>query len=128
MHDRYKDLAQVEWAFRTSKTVLLEMRPVYVQCTASTRGHAFVVMLAYLIAQELATRWQRLDVTVEEGVNLLRTVCSIELRVDNACAHQIPEHRENIKALLNAANVRLPEALPCKETRVDTRKNSSARP
>ena len=29
VHDRYKDLAQVEWAFRDSKTVQLEMRPVY---------------------------------------------------------------------------------------------------
>jgi len=31
IHSRYKDLAQVEWAFRTSKTVQLEMRPVNVR-------------------------------------------------------------------------------------------------
>src|SRR5208283_3187325 len=31
VHDRYKDLAQVEWAFRDSKTVQLEMRPVYLR-------------------------------------------------------------------------------------------------
>jgi hypothetical protein len=30
VHDRYKDLALVEWAFRESKTVHLEMRPVNV--------------------------------------------------------------------------------------------------
>ena len=30
IHDRYKDLALVEWAFRTSKTAQLEMRPVNV--------------------------------------------------------------------------------------------------
>jgi len=28
VHDRYKDLALVEWAFRSSKTVHLEMRPI----------------------------------------------------------------------------------------------------
>jgi len=31
IHSRYQDLAQVEWAFRTSKTVQLEMRPVHVR-------------------------------------------------------------------------------------------------
>src|ERR1017187_9524804 len=30
VHVRYKDLTEVEMAFRTSKTVHLEMRPVYV--------------------------------------------------------------------------------------------------
>ena len=28
VHDRYKDLAEVEWAFRTSKTGHLQVRPV----------------------------------------------------------------------------------------------------
>lgn len=44
IHDRYKDLALVEWAFRTSKTVQLEMRPVNVRLESRTRGHNFVVM------------------------------------------------------------------------------------
>jgi len=44
IHERYKDLALVERAFRTSKTAELEMRPVYVQTEPSTRGHALVVV------------------------------------------------------------------------------------
>jgi len=40
IHQRYKDLALVEWAFRTSKTVQLEMRPIYVRLASRTRGHA----------------------------------------------------------------------------------------
>ncbi|EQD52879.1 hypothetical protein B1A_12573, partial [mine drainage metagenome] len=58
VHARYKDLALVEWAFRTSKTVQLEMRPVHVRLASRTRGHALVIMLAYKIVQELARRWQ----------------------------------------------------------------------
>jgi transposase len=54
VHDRYKDLALVEQAFRTSKTVQLEMRPIHVRREVSTRGHALVVMLAYRLVQELA--------------------------------------------------------------------------
>jgi transposase len=47
VHDRYKDLASVEQAFRTCKTVHLEVRPIFLRLEARTRAHAFVVMLAY---------------------------------------------------------------------------------
>ena len=53
IHERYKDLEQVESAFRTCKTVSLELRPLHVRLSSSTRGHVFVVMLAYMIVQEL---------------------------------------------------------------------------
>jgi transposase len=56
VHERYKDLALVEQAFRTSKSVELEMRPIYVRCESSTRGHVLVVMLAYRLTQQLARR------------------------------------------------------------------------
>ena len=58
IHDRYKDLAHVEWAFRTSKTGLLEARPFYVRLETRTRGHLLVVMLAYLLVQELTKCWR----------------------------------------------------------------------
>ena len=48
-HDRYKGLADVEFAFRTMKTTLEEIRPIYVRKEENTRGHVFVVMLAYMI-------------------------------------------------------------------------------
>ena len=48
IHDRYKELKLVESAFRTCKTGFLELRPWYVRTEKSTRGHAFVVMLAYV--------------------------------------------------------------------------------
>src|SRR3990172_4748183 len=64
IHDRYKDLSLVESAFRSSKTVNLELRPIHVRLATRTRGHVFVVMMAYRIIHELAARWQHLDVTV----------------------------------------------------------------
>jgi len=48
-HDRYKGLADVEFAFRTMKTTLEEIRPIYVRKAENTRGHVFVAMLAYMI-------------------------------------------------------------------------------
>jgi len=48
-HDRYKDLAKVEFAFRTMKTTLGKIRPIYVRKEGRTRGHIFVAMLAYKV-------------------------------------------------------------------------------
>src|SRR4030043_642353 len=67
IHDRYKDLAEVEKAFRDCKTVNLEVRPVFVRSEKSTRGHVFVVMLAYIIIRKLREAWAAFDMTVEGG-------------------------------------------------------------
>ena len=123
IHSRYKDLAQVEWAFRTSKTVHLEMRPVNVRLASRTRGHVFVVMLAYRIVQELADRWNQINLTVEEGVEELTTLCATEVLVggEPRC-NKIPQPRPSVEQLLKAASVCLPEVLPCKGIRVASRK------
>ncbi|UCF14944.1 MAG: hypothetical protein JSW59_16160 [Phycisphaerales bacterium] len=79
IHSCYKDLARVEWAFCTSKTVHVEMRVVNVRLASQTRGHVFVVMLAYRIVQELANRWNQINLTVEDGVQELTTLCATEV-------------------------------------------------
>jgi hypothetical protein len=122
VHERYKDLALVEWAFRESKTVHLEMRPIYVRRKSRTRGHAFVVMLAYTIIKELATRWQPLDLTVKEGIDQLATLCLTEVRInDQAPYHQAPTPRDTLQRLLDAAQVRLPKILPSRGVTVTTK-------
>lgn len=128
VHDRYKDLTEVEMAFRTSKTVHLEMRPVYVRTADHTRGHVLVVMLAYLIRRELSRAWAGLNVTVEEGLAQLATLCSMEVKVEGgASCLRIPAPRDQSRALLQAASVRLPEVLPHLESRVVTRRSLPSR-
>ena len=123
VHDRYKDLTEVEMAFRTSKTVHLEMRPVYVRTEEHTRGHVLAVMLAYLIRRELSRAWEGLNVTVEEGLAQLATLCSMEVQVEGgASCLRIPMPRDASRALLQAASVRTPEILPHLGTRVVTRR------
>jgi transposase len=122
VHARYKDLAQVEWAFRCAKTVHLEMRPIFVRRASRTRGHALVVMLAYRLIQELAARWSALDLTVQEGIDLLASLCLVEVQVSGQVPfNQIPQPSETIQALLDAARVRLPSALPGKKRSVFTK-------
>jgi transposase len=123
VHARYKDLALVEQAFRTSKTVELEMRPVNVRLEKRTRGHAFVVMLAYRIAQELAGRWREINKTVQEAINDLTTLCVTEVTAKGRpLCSRVPKPRNDIAELLSLAQVRLPEVISCKGTRVATRK------
>lgn len=123
VHARYKDLVLVEWAFRTSKTVELEMRPVNVRLARRTRGHAFVVMLSYRVVQELSERWGQLDLTVQEGLDKLSQLCATEMLIrGKASCNKIPEPRPDVRELLRAAKVRLPGALPCSGINVATRK------
>lgn len=128
VHDRYKDLAVVEQAFRTCKTEHLEARPIHVRTAEHTRGHVLVVMLAYLIRRELSRAWISLDRTVEEGLHQLQTVCSTELRVEGggSCL-RIPTPTAGCRALLNALDIHLPQALPHTDVPVVTRKKLSSR-
>jgi transposase len=109
IHDRYRSLAEVERAFRTSKTVQLEMRPVYVRRESSTRGHALVVMLAYQVVRHLQHAWVALDLTVEEGLAELRELCSMKMAVggQSAC-HRIPTPRPQSARLLEKLSLKLP--------------------
>jgi transposase len=123
VHDRYKDLTRVEWAFRDSKSVHLEMRPVYLRAENRTRGHAVVVMLAYLMAQELRRRWRDIDMTVQEGLHRLASLCVTEVRIGGrASHHQIPTPRDEVRKLFDAASIAAPTALPLAPARVATRK------
>jgi len=121
VHDRYKDLAQVEWAFRDSKTVQLEMRPVYLRDENRTRGHALVVMLAYLLTQALRQRWRDIDLTVQEALDRLASLCVVEVIIGGRASYnQVPTPRDDIRALFKAAALAIPAALPLAPVRVAT--------
>jgi transposase len=123
VHDRYTDLASVESAFRTCKTAHLEVRPIFLRREARTRAHAFVVMLAYQIIQYLASCWSTLDLTVEEGLQVLATLCLVEVSPKNAPSyHCIPTPRDTIARLLHSADIKLPKAFSLSGVRVSTRK------
>jgi hypothetical protein len=123
VHDRYKDLASVEQAFRACKTVHLEVRPIFLRLEARTRAHAFVVMLAYQIIRYLASCWHAFDVTVEEGLHALTTLCLVEVSPHNAPSyHCIPTPRDAIVRLLHSADIKLPKVFSLSGTQVSTKK------
>ena len=128
IHARYKDLAKVEWAFRTMKTVHLELRPVYVRTAAHTQAHVFTIMLAYLLVHMLGGLWHDVEVTVEEAVAELASVCSIEvIQAGRTRCQTIPEPRPLGRLLLEKAGIKLPDAIPCRRVNVVTRKKLTSR-
>src|ERR671935_642632 len=123
VHDRYKDLALVEHAFRTCKTVHLEVRPIFLRLEARTRAHALVVMLAYQIIRYLASCWSAFDVTVAEGLHALTTLCLVEVAPKNASSyHCLPTPRDTIARLLHSADIKLPKVFSLSGVRVSTKK------
>ena len=122
IHSRYRDLSLVEQAFRTSKTVELEMRPIHVRLARRTRGHALVVMLGYRLVQELAKRWSSLNLTVQEGLDELSSLCATEVLWQGSVRYKkIPTPRASVAELLKLADVKLPEVLPSRGVTVATR-------
>jgi hypothetical protein len=123
VHDRYKDLASVEQAFRSCKTVHLEVRPIFLRREARTRAHAFVVMLAYQIIRYLAACWNAFDGTVAEGLHALTTLCLVEVAPHHAPRyHCIPTPRDTIARLLHSADIKLPTVFSFSGTQVSTKK------
>ena len=122
VHDRYKDLAKVEHAFRTFKQSHLEIRPVHVRTEASTRGHVFAVMLAYKIERQLSELWKKCECTVPEGIDELGAIRSTIVTLNEASCQKIPQSKGLAKELLAAAGITLPAIIEAKNVDVVTRK------
>ena len=122
VHNKYKNLADVEWAFRTMKTTFLEMRGIFVRKAPRTKAHVFIVMLSYMIAYKLRRHWQGLELTVEEGISELSSVHAIEVHFPQMSYQKIPQPRAIASLLLEKAGVSLPDAISCKGVTALTRK------
>ena len=125
IHDRYTALEEVERDFRTLKTGHLECRPWFVVLADNTQAHALTCMLALKVRRHLERAWWKLEVTVEEGVDLLKELCVMELvhpQSGAVVARQVPEPSARQKELLDALGLTLPSVAPEALVEVGTRK------
>jgi transposase len=90
VHDRYLDLTRVERDFRTLKTGLLELRPIFLRKEDRTRGHALVCLLALKLARELDRRLAPLGLTVEDGLERLKAVRLVRLGQSGVALWRLP--------------------------------------
>jgi transposase len=122
VHARYKDLALVEQAFRSLKTVNLELRTVFVRIEESTRAHVFVVMLAYHIIKHLRECWRSIDATIKESLESLRELCVTDVFVrGNYAFSSIASPRKDIQELLSLCKVSIPKAIKMEKSSLFTK-------
>ena len=124
-HARYKDLAHVEHDFRTLKTGLLEVRPIFVRKESRTRGHVFVCLLALklsrVLQQRLAaafgtTQDEPHGVTVPDAFAALNRLCLLTYPLDETSSvTRLPRPDAQQTRILQALQVPLPSRGQCRQ-------------
>lgn len=112
VHDSYKYLSKVERAFRTLKTGHLELRPIFLQKEAQTRGHVLVSMLAYILVLEFINRTKDLGMRLDEMVEILDNIQTVIVDLPEGKSQKlVPSVSDKAKSILNALNISLPKRL-----------------
>jgi transposase len=118
VHDSYLSLQKVERDFRTLKTGLLEVRPVWVRKETRTRGHVFSCLLALKVSREMERRLRTVfgttashadAITLPDALLALTRLCLLHYPVDEKITvTKLPQPDARQKEILNALGVTLP--------------------
>jgi transposase len=118
VHDSYMALQKVERDFRTMKTGLLEIRPLFVRKESRTRGHVFCCLLALKLQREMERRLAAASgttdkdpnaVTVPDALAALGRLTLLTYAVDdNTTVMRLPKPDQHQRHILDALEVSLP--------------------
>lgn len=123
VHAAYKSLFEVEWAFRTMKTGLLEIRPLYHRKANRTRACAFVAMLAYAIVHALREKLSDLEKPFDSILATLDQIQTQEIQVGEEWIPTLPTAlRDDQEFILSALGIGLPKTLRRATQDVGTKK------
>jgi len=112
IHDRYKDLAHVEYAFKNIKTEQLQVRPIYLRREDRTRAHVFICSLAYKVIKYLRDSCKGLDLTLNEILSNLKAISYIIYDVNGVEVRQLPKQLNKQQlTILETLNMQLPNRL-----------------
>lgn len=103
IHSRYKDLKLVEDAFRTLKTELLEIRPLWHRLAKRTRGHVFLCMLSLMLTLNFRRAIEHMDLTLDAAVESLNSIQISDVLVGKESVAMLPRKlRDDQSAILEA--------------------------
>ena len=104
----------IESAFRTIKTGMLEIRPVYVRKESLTRGHVLVTMLAYMMAQSFQTAIAPLNLTATAAWDYIAQLQTVRLSIAHSTlppVKKIQTPTPVCAAIFAALNLKIPNLL-----------------
>jgi transposase len=117
VHDRYMDLQSVERDFRTMKTALLEVRPIFLRKAKRTCAHVFVAMLALKMVREMrrllvaeygTTDDDKMAFTLEDALRSLSRLCLQNHSIKDTTITRLPRPDVSQERILKALEVCLP--------------------
>ena len=118
VHDHYVGLQKVERDFRTLKTGLLEVRPVFLRNQGRTRGHVLACLLALKLSREMERRLRAVfgttetnphTVTLPDALTAMSRLCLLHYRVDEKTVlTRLPKPDARQEEILKALQVPLP--------------------
>jgi hypothetical protein len=91
VHERYMHLPDIERDFRTMKTGLLQLRPIFLRKAGRTQGHALVSMLALKLVRALDRRVAPLGLTVTDALARLEGVRLVALGEPALALWRLPD-------------------------------------
>ena len=119
----YRNLSRVEADFRTAKTDLLEVRPIFLRKEMRTRGHVFVTMLALKIVRECrrgltqafgTTDEDRYAMTLDDALASLSRWCFLRQQVNDTAILRLPAPDDEMLGIFHALGVTPPRTNPRK--------------
>jgi transposase len=107
--EAYKDLADVERAFRTMKSVI-DLRPFFHRKEIRVRAHVFICVLAYLLEKmiEKALKRAKVELSAEKALMSLKQMAVAVMKVDNESYGYVSEPSFRQRQIFSALNIQLP--------------------
>ncbi|MEW6442735.1 MAG: IS1634 family transposase [bacterium] len=105
--ERYKELADIERAFRTLKSSL-EIRPVYHWTEKRIRAHVFICVLALQVHRYMRKRLQGSNLSVERSIQRLRTLKAGTLQAASATVPYLAAVNDKHKEVYEQLELPLP--------------------
>jgi transposase len=107
--EAYKDLTEVEGAFRQIKDVI-EMRPIYHRTRERVQAHIFVAALAFLLHPTLEKKLKaaKSPMSANDALKAMRTIHVVELQIADQQKQSITTGSSRARQVVSGLNIHEP--------------------